>query len=131
MVSAEHQKMMDVALTKLSYYENARLNTKWKIHSAQFRAAIESAKTGKLVEGVPDDRVECPHCGRKFAALTAEKHMPLCKKKTEENKIKATNAAKFSQLLASNTPSSASRVSQTVKKPMSSKFSAMAQHVKK
>ena len=42
---------------KLSYYENQKLNTKWKIYSAQFRAAIESGKTGKTVEGVPDDRV--------------------------------------------------------------------------
>ena len=50
---------MEAAQSKLSYYEQHKLNTKWKIYSAQFRAAIVSAKTGKIVEGVPDDRVEC------------------------------------------------------------------------
>ena len=51
----------------MSYYESKKLNQKWKVHSAQFRAAIMSAKTGKTVEGVPDDRIECEYCNRKFA----------------------------------------------------------------
>lgn len=80
---------METAQTKLSYYQlNSKLNEKWRIYSAQFRAAVESAKTGNIVEGVPDDRVECEHCGRKFAAITAERHIPICAKKAFDKKFK-------------------------------------------
>jgi len=77
-----------MAQQKLSYYQNKQLNSKWKIQSAQFRAAIESAKTGKIIEGVPDDRIQCKFCGRKFAAQAAEKHIPFCEKKSKEKKLK-------------------------------------------
>ena len=56
-INEEHLRTLERAQQKLSYYETSKLNSKWKIQSAQFRAAIESAKTGKMVEGVPDDRV--------------------------------------------------------------------------
>ena len=72
----------------MSYYESKKLNQKWKIHSAQFRAAIMSAKTGKTVEGVPDDRIECEYCNRKFAEQTAERHIPVCKENYMKNKNK-------------------------------------------
>ncbi|CDW74552.1 UNKNOWN [Stylonychia lemnae] len=91
----EHQKFLETAQTKLSYYQiDQKLNAKWKIYSAQFRAAIQSAKTGKTVEGVPDDRVECEHCGRKFAAIPAQRHIPLCAKKAIDlqNKLKNKQA---------------------------------------
>ena len=48
-----------------------------------------SAKTGKIVEGVPDDRVECEYCGRKFASIPAQRHIPLCAKKAEDLKAKS------------------------------------------
>lgn len=68
----EHSKFLEAAQIKLSYYQiDQKLNAKWKIYSAQFRAAIQSAKTGKTVEGVLDDRIECEFCGRKFAAAPA------------------------------------------------------------
>ena len=60
------------------------------MHSAQFRAAIVAAKTGKTVEGVIDDRVECEYCGRRFAQQAAERHIPVCK----ENSIKNRNKPK-------------------------------------
>lgn len=85
----EHQRFLEQAQSKLSFYEiNSKLNSKWKIYSAQFRAAIVSAKTGKIVEGVPDDRVECQFCGRKFASVPAQRHIPLCAKKAEDLKAK-------------------------------------------
>ena len=40
------------------------------------------------MEGVPDDRIECEHCGRKFAAVPAERHIPLCAQKAHERKMK-------------------------------------------
>lgn len=78
-LNEEHQKFLEVAQSKLSYYQiDKKLNDKWRLYSAQFRAAVQSAKTGKIVEGVPDDRIECEHCGRKFAAVPAQRHIPLC-----------------------------------------------------
>eukprot|EP00798_Chlamydomonas_sp_ICE-L_P001150 gene1150-3714_t len=67
---------------------------KWKMQSDQLRQAmkasrmIEDAKAKgidirKLDFGPPgddenDDRVPCPHCGRKFNAKAADRHIPHC-----------------------------------------------------
>ena len=101
---------MEVAQSKLSYYQiDKKLNNKWRIHSAQFRAAIVSAKTGKIVEGVPDDRIECEHCGRKFASIPAQRHIPLCAQKASERKFKEAKAksANLAKQGTSSTGSSA------------------------
>jgi len=45
-IDAEHRKILGQVSSKMAFYENSKLNTKWKIHSAQFRNAIISARTG-------------------------------------------------------------------------------------
>ena len=57
---------------------------KWQKQSLQIRRAAAAAKDGgatapMLAEADDDDRVPCPHCGRKFAALPAERHIAKCK----------------------------------------------------
>jgi transposase-like protein len=45
-INEEHKTFLDAVSQKLSFYESNKLNQKWRIYSAQFRAAITSAKTG-------------------------------------------------------------------------------------
>eukprot|EP00802_Teleaulax_amphioxeia_P010870 Tamp_10900.p4 GENE.Tamp_10900~~Tamp_10900.p4 ORF type:complete len:155 (+),score=25.05 Tamp_10900:1349-1813(+) len=67
--------------------------TNWKAKSDQFRAAMRNARkiseaqskgidvrTLTTLEETPevDDRVLCQHCGRKFNAMAAERHIPKC-----------------------------------------------------
>ncbi|CAD7924300.1 unnamed protein product [Amoebophrya sp. A120] len=67
-------------------------NQKWKTKSEEFRNAIRNARLisvaektgGPMPEFTPtsaaaDDRVPCPHCGRRFAADAAKRHIPKCK----------------------------------------------------
>lgn len=64
---------------------------KWKRDHMAFQAAINSGKQISDAEasGRPlppnvataddmDDRVPCPHCGRRFNANAAERHIPKC-----------------------------------------------------
>ena len=54
-----------------------------KRQSEALRSAIKSARTPgdppAPIEEVPDDRVECPHCSRRFAPVPAERHIAKCK----------------------------------------------------
>jgi hypothetical protein len=64
---------------------------KWKIERAQLREALRAGReyTRAIEQGIEpppmpaasaaaDDRVECPHCGRRFAELAAQRHIPKC-----------------------------------------------------
>jgi hypothetical protein len=68
---------------------------KWKMQSNQLHEAMKQARLIAKAkrDGVPlsqlppppasefeqqDDRVECPHCGRKFNSAAAERHIPRC-----------------------------------------------------
>merc|ERR1719382_127020 len=76
--------------------------THWRQQSEAFRNAMRDAATvskcQKEGKALPppratapelDDRVPCPHCGRKFGAQQAERHIPHCK----ETKMKAASKA--------------------------------------
>ena len=66
---------------------------KWKKDREALRNALrsgrelEAAKANGTMHLLPppppvedeyDDRVQCPHCGRKFNATAAERHIPKC-----------------------------------------------------
>lgn len=80
----------------------------WRQKSEQFRAAMKDAqivekfkREGRSLSELPppkatpvemDDRVQCPHCGRRFGQQQAERHIPACN--ASKNKAKAPPAAK-------------------------------------
>ena len=67
--------------------------SKWRQERARLQEAIQAGKAieqalkeGKslasipvAVSSVPDDRVQCPHCLRRFAEQSADRHIPHCK----------------------------------------------------
>jgi len=78
--------------------------SKWKMQHEQLLAGIRSAKgynaaiaQGKdprsipmpNVPSVPDDRVPCPYCGRKFGDTAAERHIAHCKEQQARKTIRA------------------------------------------
>lgn len=85
----------------------------WRAKSEQFRQAMKSAalvdkytREGRDLRDLPpppapaaelDDRVQCPHCGRKFGEQQAERHIPKCamtKAKAKPPPVAAKGGAK-------------------------------------
>jgi hypothetical protein len=71
--------------------EDLKKKNDWKAKSESFREQIrynkmvtDAEKAGKSLAALPlppqavDDRVPCPHCGRKFNADVADRHIPKC-----------------------------------------------------
>jgi len=74
----------------------------WKKQSEAFRQAVRQArivdqhvKDGKSLRNLPpppptdpslDDRVPCPHCGRRFGSTQAERHIPFCKTRSAKQR---------------------------------------------
>ena len=81
---AESSKKMpnDRVLTREGASREERCQ-RLKRQSEALRCAIKSARTPSdppaPIEEVPDDRVECPHCSRRFAPAPAERHIAKCK----------------------------------------------------
>ena len=90
---------------------------KWQRESLAIRRAAAAGKTNGsgfevsgldvgLVEEEVDDRVQCPHCLRKFAPLPAERHIAKCQdirakpstlKRTENGSTRADQVRRMSQ----------------------------------
>ena len=52
----------------------------WREQSKHFINAMKAGR-GEVVEELPDPRVQCPNCGRKFNEDVAAKHIPKCNAK--------------------------------------------------
>jgi hypothetical protein len=62
---------------------------KWLIQHQQLQCAMrsmrqsngqsESSQHAVRMMSPPDDRVPCPHCGRRFNDTVAQRHVPKCK----------------------------------------------------
>lgn len=82
----------------------------WRVKSEAFRNAIKESRVisrfqreGRDLRDLPppkalpqelDDRVPCPHCGRRFGQQQAERHIPQCKNiKAKPNGILRAHAA--------------------------------------
>lgn len=82
----------------------------WRAKSEAFRSAIKESRVisryqreGRDLRDLPppkslppelDDRVPCPHCGRRFGQQQAERHIPQCKNtKARPNGILRAHAA--------------------------------------
>jgi hypothetical protein len=94
-----------------------KLAANWRIKSEAFRRAMKESrimtqfqKEGRSLKDLPpqkalppelDDRIPCPHCGRRFGQQQAERHIPKCKetKARPNGPLRAHAAAKASTAL--------------------------------
>ena len=98
--SAERLKNVERSMEEEAKLKAEKANKKaaWKAQHEQFQNALKSAAAAKNGEPPPadlheveDDRVPCPHCGRKFAAMAAERHIPHClKTRAKPNPVGST-----------------------------------------
>ena len=81
------QQLWKLAAQKDDEKEERARQQLWRRQSLELRAAVKAgakqsgpAEEAEIcLEALPDDRVECPHCSRKFAPGPAERHIAACK----------------------------------------------------
>ncbi|KAL4427026.1 hypothetical protein ABPG74_000981 [Tetrahymena malaccensis] len=90
--------------------------SKWQLQSEAFRAQMRMARgettnsqyDNQIVqEALNSDFIQCDYCGRKFNDQAAQRHIPFCKTKSQQNQIKQGGKAKLNLTTQkSSTPSS-------------------------
>ena len=98
--SAERLKLQEKAAAEEAKRaeEKAKKKAIWKAQHEAFQNALKTAAAVAKGEAPPpdlheveDDRTPCPHCGRKFAKDTADRHIPKCAQtKAKPNAVGAT-----------------------------------------
>jgi len=85
--SAERLKLQEKNAAEAAKLAEAKAAKKalWQQQHEQFQHAMKAAAAVKTGEAPPeplaepeDTRTPCPHCGRKFEAQVAERHIPKC-----------------------------------------------------
>lgn len=98
---------------------------KWKMQSAGLRSAILAGKGQKLTaeqermialndQAQEDSMTRCPYCGRTFNENAAKKHIPVCERNAEKNRMKQGPPKATSTL---NTQNNAKKATPTNQKP--------------
>lgn len=81
-MTSEDKQIVKEALRNKNKPDKKKKKNNWKAQSAQLRQVMGAGKPGGddgfEVAPPPDDRVECPHCSRKFNETAAERHIPKC-----------------------------------------------------
>jgi DNA-directed RNA polymerase subunit RPC12/RpoP len=127
-VSAMEARQIEKKVKKDAKYGGKPKNDKWKNQSSALRDAMkrnriisQAEKEGKDIRTLDlppapeavDDRTPCPHCGRSFNALAAERHIPKCTSiKSKPSMLRAgggTSRAAPARGTTRATPSAASR----------------------
>ncbi|KAL0491745.1 zinc finger C2HC domain-containing protein [Acrasis kona] len=77
---SEKAKRESAALARSQPKPKPKKVAKWRLEHESFMNALKANKSGQPAPSNPelDDRVQCPHCQRKFADLVAERHIPKC-----------------------------------------------------
>lgn len=94
--AAQQTRKGEVGIGEAKQPELVKKNA-WRAKSEAFRAAMKDAqmvkkfqKEGRPLSELPppaatapelDDRIPCPHCGRRFGEQQAQRHIPLCNAK--------------------------------------------------
>jgi len=89
-LAREAQKLRDPSKEMEVQRKAQAKKDKWRMDAMQLKEAMKAGKevSKAIKEGLPlppptkssapDDRVQCPHCARKFNDMAAQRHIPKC-----------------------------------------------------